>query len=126
MSFVLSCKLSDRIAAVGAVAAADVLPWSWCTDSRPVPMIAFHGTADEIIPYGGGPSRYFDIPFPALPDCHAPDVGLLRRPSAHEGLTLRAAARARERQVHESHSPPLKRARLRYGRARWRRSSRSA
>ena len=31
MSFVLSCTLSDRIAAVGVVAAAETLPWSWCT-----------------------------------------------------------------------------------------------
>ena len=48
MAFVLSCTLSDRIAAVGMVAAAQSLPWSWCTDHRPVPMIAFHGTADRI------------------------------------------------------------------------------
>ena len=56
MAFVLSCTLSDRIAAVGMVAAAQSLPWSWCTEHRPVPMIAFHGTADPIIPYNGGPS----------------------------------------------------------------------
>jgi polyhydroxybutyrate depolymerase len=56
MSFVLSCTLSDRIAAVGLVAAAQTLPWRWCTDDRPVPMIAFHGTADPVIPYRGGPS----------------------------------------------------------------------
>src|SRR5712691_13334857 len=55
MAFVLSCTLSDRIAAVGMVAAAQTLPWSWCTDHRPVPMIAFHGTAD-LVPYQGGPS----------------------------------------------------------------------
>ena len=56
MAFVLSCTLSDRIAAVGMVAAAQMLPWSWCTDHRPVPMIAFHGTADSIVPYEGGTS----------------------------------------------------------------------
>jgi len=56
MAFVLSCTLSDRIAAVGMVAAAQSLPWSWCTDRRPVPMIAFHGTADPIAPYSGGRS----------------------------------------------------------------------
>ena len=63
MAFVLSCALSDRIAAVGMVAAAQSLPWSWCTDHRPVPMIAFHGTADPIIPYNGGRS-----PVPNTPD----------------------------------------------------------
>ena len=40
MAFALSCTLSDRIAAVGMVAGAQLLPWSWCTDSRAVPMIA--------------------------------------------------------------------------------------
>jgi polyhydroxybutyrate depolymerase len=56
MAFVLSCVLSDRIAAVGMVAAAQSLPWSWCTDRRAVPMIAFHGTADPVVPYRGGSS----------------------------------------------------------------------
>jgi polyhydroxybutyrate depolymerase len=28
----------------------------------------FHGTADPIVPYQGGPSRDFDVPFPAIPD----------------------------------------------------------
>jgi polyhydroxybutyrate depolymerase len=56
MAFVLSCTLSDRIAAVGMVAAYQMLPWSWCTDHRPVPMISFHGTADSAAPYEGGTS----------------------------------------------------------------------
>jgi polyhydroxybutyrate depolymerase len=54
MAFVLSCTLSDRIAAVGMVGAARLLPWTWCTDHRAVPMIAFHGTADPGAPYTGG------------------------------------------------------------------------
>ena len=56
MSFVLSCTLSNRIAAVGMVGAAQTLPWRWCTDEEPVPMIAFHGTADSAVPYNGGSS----------------------------------------------------------------------
>jgi polyhydroxybutyrate depolymerase len=55
MAFVLSCTLSDRIAAVGMVAAAQSRPFDRCTDHRPVPMITFHGTADPIVPYQGGP-----------------------------------------------------------------------
>src|SRR3989449_262001 len=54
MSFALSCTLSDRIAAVGMVGAALLVPFRWCTDQRPVPMIAFHGTADSAAPYQGG------------------------------------------------------------------------
>ena len=67
MSFALSCTLSDRIAAIGMVAAAETLPWSWCTDHRPVPMIAFHGTADPEVPYNGGSSWVSPRPFPSTP-----------------------------------------------------------
>jgi polyhydroxybutyrate depolymerase len=67
MAFVLSCALSDRVAAVGMVSAAQTLPWSWCTDTRAVPMIAFHGTAD-LVPYEGGPSPdpFNPLTFPAV------------------------------------------------------------
>ena len=54
MTFVLSCKLSDRIAAVGMVGAAQFLPFTWCKDPRAVAMIDFHGTADPDAPYNGG------------------------------------------------------------------------
>jgi polyhydroxybutyrate depolymerase len=47
----LACDASDVIAAVGAVAAP--YPQLDCGDSRPVPLIAFHGTADLIVPYDG-------------------------------------------------------------------------
>src|SRR5574341_1579817 len=50
MAFAISCTLSDRIAAVGVVAPALFMRWSDCTDQRPVPMIAFHGTADRQVP----------------------------------------------------------------------------
>ena len=67
MSFVLSCTLSSRIAAVGMVSGAQFLPGSSCTDPRPVPMVTFHGTADPMAPYGGGkkwiaPSAFQNIP----------------------------------------------------------------
>lgn len=64
MSFVLSCTLSDRIAAVGTVVAAQTLPFSWCKDSTPVPMIAFYGTADPVVPYNGGDTWVTPRPFP--------------------------------------------------------------
>jgi polyhydroxybutyrate depolymerase len=66
MAFVLSCKLADRIAAVGMVGAAQTLPWSWCTEHRAVPMIAFHGTADSFAFYNGGQSWVAPRPFPAV------------------------------------------------------------
>jgi polyhydroxybutyrate depolymerase len=67
MSFVLSCTLSDRIAAVGMVGAALTLPWQWCSDRHPVPAIWFHGTADAAAPYHGGTSWVTATPFPSIP-----------------------------------------------------------
>lgn len=67
MSFALSCRLSHRIAAIGAVAAAETLPWEWCTDPTPVPMIAFHGTGDRITPYHGDTVWISRDPFPSIP-----------------------------------------------------------
>jgi polyhydroxybutyrate depolymerase len=67
MAFVLSCTLSDRVAAIGMVSAGLYPEWSWCTDHRPVPVIAFHGTADPICPYNGGPSKLAGGSFPSVP-----------------------------------------------------------
>ncbi len=67
MAFVLSCTLSDRIAAVGMVGAAQLLPWEWCPDQRPVPMITFHGTADRLARYHGGRSWVTSETLPDIP-----------------------------------------------------------
>jgi hypothetical protein len=48
------------------VGAAHLLPWSWCADHRPVPMIAFHGAADGAAPYDGGPSWVSSRPFASI------------------------------------------------------------
>ncbi len=52
----LSGQLADRIAAFAQVAgtiSADADAW-W-RPGRPVPVIQIHGTADPLVPYGGGP-----------------------------------------------------------------------
>ena len=67
MAFVLSCTMSDRIAGVGMVSAGLDPGWNWCTDTRPVPVIAFHGTGDPICPYNGGYSKLAGGPFPNVP-----------------------------------------------------------
>jgi polyhydroxybutyrate depolymerase len=67
MAFVLSCTIGDRIAAVGVVSSAQTLPLNWCPDPRPMPMIAFHGTADPITPYRGGPTWISNRAFPQIP-----------------------------------------------------------
>ncbi len=68
MSYLLACSLADRIAAIGGVSGAYTYPLDRCNPSRPVPLIAFHGDADPIVPYLGGPSRSFNIPFPSVPE----------------------------------------------------------
>lgn len=68
MSFQLVCKLSERIAAFGGVAGAYVVSWEDCNPARPVPAIIFHGTADPIVPFEGGPSHSFDVPFVNIPE----------------------------------------------------------
>jgi polyhydroxybutyrate depolymerase len=68
MAFALSCKLPDRIAAVGAVAAAQMQSWEECGDGKPVPTIAFHETADRAAPYLGGSSPIAPGQFPNIRD----------------------------------------------------------
>lgn len=50
----VACELSDRIAAVAPVAGVLGLSPDACLPGRAIPIIDFHGTADPIVPYGGG------------------------------------------------------------------------
>jgi polyhydroxybutyrate depolymerase len=52
MASLLACTMSDRFAAIGAVSGLE-LPQP-CANARPVPVIAFHGTADPILYFNGG------------------------------------------------------------------------
>jgi polyhydroxybutyrate depolymerase len=49
----LACELAGRVAAVAAVAPALFTEPVECRPSRAVPLLAVHGTADEVLPYGG-------------------------------------------------------------------------
>ena len=49
----LACELSDRIAAFGTVAGQLAFPA--CNPARPIPIMHFHGTADETVPFEGRP-----------------------------------------------------------------------
>ena len=52
MAYRLAAELSDRIAAVAPVAGS--LSDETCQPKRPVPILHFHGTKDEFIPFTGG------------------------------------------------------------------------
>lgn len=52
MSFRLACELSDKIAAIGPVAATQNI--ENCTPDRPVPVLEIHGDSDQNVPYKGG------------------------------------------------------------------------
>ncbi|MCH7719154.1 MAG: hypothetical protein IIB21_06755, partial [Chloroflexi bacterium] len=74
MSTRLGCSLSERIAAIAPVAGWYYPPFSPnfpsepdCISTRPVAVIAFHGTADSIIPFEGGPG-IFGILFRSFED----------------------------------------------------------
>jgi polyhydroxybutyrate depolymerase len=66
MSFLLLCRLADRIAAIGSVAGAYATPWEGCEPTRPVPAILFHGTEDPIVPFGGGTFGRLDVSLPEI------------------------------------------------------------
>ena len=52
MASALACTYANRIAAVATVAGIQAPPG--CHPARPVPVVAFHGTADPFVPYQGG------------------------------------------------------------------------
>jgi polyhydroxybutyrate depolymerase len=52
LCYLVAARMADRIAAVAAV--AGVLAVESCFPSQPVPVLHFHGTADEYVPYAGG------------------------------------------------------------------------
>ena len=63
MTSALACVLADRIAAVAPV--AGIQAPKACKPARAVPAVAFHGTADEYVAYGGGlGSAALNLPAP--------------------------------------------------------------
>jgi polyhydroxybutyrate depolymerase len=47
-----ACSLSQMVAGVASVSGAYPF-WNGCHPARPIPLLAVHGTADEVVPYAG-------------------------------------------------------------------------
>lgn len=58
MTVRIGCEAADEVAALGSVAGA-VVEIQDCEPSRPVPMMAYHGTKDPVVPYEGGDMHYW-------------------------------------------------------------------
>ncbi len=56
MSVHLGCQLGDRLAAIAPVAGVNLLQGTGCPEGKDLPVIAFHGQADGVVPYAGGAS----------------------------------------------------------------------
>ncbi len=83
LSSLLACQMSDRITAVAPVAGVELSDPGLC--GEPVPVMAFHGDADFVVPYDGGgldaaaiADQNFwhgDIP-PGVPEHHGVDSAM--------------------------------------------------
>ncbi|WAC57508.1 alpha/beta hydrolase family esterase [Gordonia sp. SL306] len=78
----VACQLADRFAAVAPV--SGLQNFAWCRPSRHVPVVAFHGTGDEILSYSGGVGPRGKL-LPST-DGSARTIGQQRRNDAHPKL----------------------------------------
>jgi polyhydroxybutyrate depolymerase len=59
----LGCDMADVIAAIAPDSGAYNF-WQVCKPSRPIPVLAFHGLDDNIVPYAGGTPTSMEPPIP--------------------------------------------------------------
>ena len=65
MTFALACAPERKFAAFGGVALTLYEPQ--CAATPPAPIIYFHGTADQVVPFRGGQPQGEDVDLPAVP-----------------------------------------------------------
>ncbi len=62
LSYALACALSEKVAAIGSISGT-MLDWpEVCAPTHPIPVIIFHGTNDEVLPYQGN-SDWSSVPY---------------------------------------------------------------
>ncbi len=96
MSTRLACSLAARIAAIAPVAGVyypadftELAGYETCPDTRSMPIIAFHGTADTTVPFNGGVGGaggitvHFRLPI----DNNTPDEDVMSDWAAHNHCT---------------------------------------
>jgi polyhydroxybutyrate depolymerase len=81
MSCYFAATRSDLVTMVGAV--AGLRAQGTHPPTRPVPILAFHGTADRINPYGGGSTARWDESVPDAARRWAQANGLPPEPAVH-------------------------------------------
>lgn len=65
LSHRLACELSDRLAAIAPVAGANMAPT--CSPTRPIAVLAIHGSSDGHVPWEGGEGcGPAGVPFPSV------------------------------------------------------------
>ncbi len=57
----LGCSMADVVAAIAPDSGAYNF-WQDCRPSRPVPVLAFHGLDDKLVPYTGGTPEFMEPP----------------------------------------------------------------
>jgi polyhydroxybutyrate depolymerase len=58
LASLVACRLADQVAAIAAV--SGLMYPTDCAPSRPVPILAIHGTADEFVSFEGAPNAALD------------------------------------------------------------------
>ncbi len=93
MSQRLACELSNRIVAIADVAGSIGQDFTTSfTTAHPMPVLKFHGTADQIIPYGGR-NDYCSVQqtltyWTNFNHCNLPDTTLLFNIDTLDGCTV--------------------------------------
>jgi polyhydroxybutyrate depolymerase len=67
LSYRLACEMSERVAAVASVSGSAVIDLGQCRPAHAIPLMHVHGTADEIVPFSGGPGPDWLTPWGQTP-----------------------------------------------------------